>query len=85
MTGHHLPDDAPMADLADIPILQFPTQQDVIGFRNSVKHLMARVVVKKLPDFACLRRAVCMHIPHEYSDLMKNQKCTGSTWHHPRR
>ena len=71
VTGNHLPD-VHEVTLEDVPVRSFfPSNEDTQELKRDFMILWSRCIVKHLPSFGFLKRSVIYHIPHPYSDVMK--------------
>ena len=71
VSGNHLPD-IHQRPLSDVPISEFlPSNEDTINLKQDFIPLWSRVIVKHLKEFYFFRNAVIYHIPHQYSEKMK--------------
>ncbi|PFX13265.1 hypothetical protein AWC38_SpisGene22668 [Stylophora pistillata] len=50
-----------------------PSTEDNNQLLQNFILLVARILVKRVPDFQCLKRTVVKHIPHEFSNEMKRK------------
>lgn len=72
--GLHLPDLQPTALVATLPLATFlPNVEDCIALRKDFIQLMARVLMRYLHWFRCLKPVVPEHMAHEYSETMSKQ------------
>lgn len=72
VSGKSLPD-VHDHTLADIPVSTFlPTYADLKNLKRDFVVLWSRVIVKYMMQFSFFKSSVIYHIPHLYSDVMKN-------------
>ncbi len=72
--GLHLPDCKPTASIATLPVTTFlPNVEDCVALREEFIILVARVLIRYLPWFRCLKVAVPEHILHQYSQTMAHK------------
>lgn len=77
----HLPDDAPIADLQEVPNSTFlPSLADQKALLNDFTVLIGRVLVENLTAFEIFKDVVPLHIKHKYSDMLKNKTETVSVF-----
>lgn len=80
--GLHLPDERPTASIATLPLATFlPNVQDCVALREEFILLFARVLIRYLPWFKCLKSVVPNHMPHEYSTAMAEKSEIVSVCH----
>lgn len=71
VSGDHLPD-IHESTLEDVPVSAFfPNSEEIVQLKRDFMTLWSRVVVKHLEKFSFLKNAVVYHIPHEYTEVMK--------------
>ena len=72
VTGKDLPNDAPISDVAKIPLHTFlPSVEDCNHIRSEFEVLIARVISEKMEYFHPLKPVVPQYMKHEYSDSMR--------------
>lgn len=75
-----LPDDAPIADLQEVPNSTFlPSLADQNSLLSDFTVLVGRVLVENLAAFEVFKDVVPLHIKHKYSDVMSNKTETVSS------
>jgi L1 cell adhesion molecule like protein len=73
VTGDHLPDDGPQRILTDVPNADLiPSPEDNCSLAQDFAHLIARSWTKNFDILKNFRHIVPRHIPHVYSEVMKN-------------
>ncbi len=69
--GLHLPDNLPRASVATLPLATFlPNVEDCVALRYEFIIVLARVLIRYLPWFRCLKPVIQDHMPHEYTEFM---------------
>ena len=72
VTGKDLPNDAPISDVAKIPLHTFlPSVKECNLVRAEFEVLIARVISEKMEYFHPLKPVVPQHMKHKYSDSMR--------------
>ena len=72
--GNHLPNDAPIKSVLDLENVDFlPSARDNAEYLHAITALATRVIVKNIPAFHKFKDVVVHHIPHEYSEAMKEK------------
>ena len=72
--GLHLADDRPIASISTLPLSTWlPNADECIALRQDFIILAARVQIKHLPWFSCIKSVVADHIPHDYSSSAKQK------------
>lgn len=80
--GLHLSDAQPTASIATLPLATFlPSVKDCVALREEFILLFARVLIRYLPWFRCLKPVVPDHMPHEYSTVMAEKSEIVSVCH----
>jgi hypothetical protein len=70
----HLPDNAPIADLQDVPNSTFlPSLGDHNLLQADFTVLIGRVLVENLPAFNIFKDVIPQHLKHAYSEEMKKK------------
>ena len=79
----HLSDDAPIADLEDVPNSTFlPDVTDQNALLADFTVLVGRVLVEHLPAFEIFKDVVPLHIAHKYTDELKKKTETVNLFLH---
>ena len=72
--ANHLPNDQPIKSVLDIENVDFlPSAKDNDKYLHDITALVTRVVIKNVPAFANFKDVVIHHLPHKYSDDMKEK------------
>ena len=72
--GNHLSSDGPIRSVLEMENIEFlPSFTDNYIFLSDVIPLVARVIVNRVPAFSSFKDVVVKHIPHTYSDVMKEK------------
>ena len=72
--GLHLADDRPIASISTLPLSTWlPNADECRALRQDSIILAARVLLKHLPWFSCIKSVVADHIPHDYSSSAKQK------------
>ena len=79
----HLSDDAPIADLEDVPNSTFlPDGTDQNALLADFTVLVGRVLAEHLPAFEIFKDVVPLHITHKYTDELKKKTETVNCFLH---
>lgn len=74
ITGIDLPNDSPVADVAHLPLHIFlPTVEECNTLQNVFGVLIAHVITDKISYLHPCKDVVSTHIPHKYSNAMKQK------------
>ena len=72
--GNDLRSDGPIRPVLEMENIEFlPSVTDNYKFLGDVIPLAARVIVNRIPAFSSFKDVVVKHIPHTYSDAMKEK------------
>lgn len=72
--GNHLDNAKPIKSILDMENVDFlPSGKDNHTYLHDITALATRVVVKNIPALSCFNDVIVHHIPHQYSDIMKEK------------
>jgi hypothetical protein len=74
VTGCHLQNEHPIKPILEMENVEFlPTSEDNKDLLHDFIPLAARILADKVSAFRCFKGAVVRHIPHQYSQQMKQK------------
>ena len=77
VTGNDLRSDGPIPSVLEMKSIEFlPSVTDNYNFLSNVVPLVTRAIVNRVPAFSSFKDVVVKHIPHNYSDVMKENQHT---------
>ena len=78
--GNDLRCDGPIRSVLEMENIEFlPSVTDNYKFLRDVIQLVTRVIVNRIPAFNSFKDVVVKHIPHTYSDVMKENSAPEGT------
>lgn len=72
--ANHLPNDQPIKPVMELENVEFlPSPKDNEAYLHDITALVTRTVVKNIPALSKFKDTIVKHIPHKYSDEMKEK------------